>query len=754
MATCILAVAESCKDGNAQVSLLNSKQAEIDQKVKVLLSQMSIADKAGEMTQLAIDMISVGTPYKLAEPHQIDEKKLKEVIVHQKVGSILNCGGHGYSREHWHEIISAIQQMAVHEKESGIPVLYGIDAIHGTNYTQKATLYPQQIALAATWNPELVKDLGKITAYETRASGIPWNFSPVLDVGRDPRWSRLWEGFGEDVHLCSTMGVALVNGYQGNDIGNPFQVAACMKHFLGYSMPITGKDRTQAWIPERQLREYFLPPFRAAIEAGAATIMINSGEMNGIPVHANPRILIDLLRKDLCFEGIVVSDWEDIRFLYTRHKVAKDYKEAIKIAINAGVDLGMVPVDLEHTRLLRELIESGEIPMARVDEAVGRILKLKFQLALFDHPIHPMEKYPEFASSASQMKSYQAAVECLTLLKNERNVLPLAKTQKVLVTGPTAHSLNYLNGGWTNTWQGDDPEYNTPDKLTLLEAIQEKIGENQVLYSEGTTYDQAIDIADAVRKAKMTGIAIVCLGERTYTEKPGDIDDMDLPVVQGQLVEAIAATGTPIVLVLVEGRPRGLAKFEAQTAAVLLAYLPGNEGGKAIASVLFGDENPSGKLPYTYPRFSNSMLTYDHKGTDLIKQDFSKNAFNPQWEFGFGMSYTDFHYSKLEVNQEVFGMEEPIKISVTVENKGERVGKEVVQLYVSDLVASVTPSVKRLRDFKKIELLPRESKKVAFELKAHDLAFVGIDNQWLSESGAFVVQIDNLKASFRLESLE
>ncbi|RMG22909.1 MAG: beta-glucosidase, partial [Bacteroidetes bacterium] len=422
---------------------------------------MSLQDKVGEMTQLSIDMVSVGDPYNLKEPHQLDTAKLRHVLLDLRVGSLLNVGGHAYSLQHWREIITTMQRIAMEEKPTGIPVLYGIDAIHGANYTLGSTLFPQQIGLAATWNPALAYETARITAYETRASCIPLNFSPVLDIGRDPRWPRLWETFGEDVLLASRMGTSMVQGYQGTQLNDPYQVAACMKHFLGYSLPRTGKDRTPAYVPERQLREYVLPPFEAAIKAGAATVMINSAEMNGIPVHANPRILKDLLRDELGFRGVAMTDWEDIKLLVTRHRVAKDYKEAIKLAINAGIDLSMVPVDLEYTALLKELVEEGEIPMWRIDEAVRRLLTLKFELGLFENPYYPAAQYPDFASEKHQQASYRAASESITLLKNEENLLPLRPGQRLLVCGPTANSLIALNGGWSRTWQGTDPRYDT-----------------------------------------------------------------------------------------------------------------------------------------------------------------------------------------------------------------------------------------------------------------------------------------------------
>ncbi len=731
----------------------------IDAKVTALMAKMDITDKVGEMTQLSLDMLMVGEPYNIPDPQTLDTAKMRKALVDLRVGSILNVAGYALSRERWHEIIGEIQKLATQEKSSGIPVIYGIDAIHGTNYTTRATLFPQQITQAASWDPEIAREISEITAYECRASAIPWAFSPVLDLGRDPRWPRLWEGYGEDVHLATQMGVASIEGFQGESLSDQKRVAACMKHFTGYSMPRNGHDRTPAYIPERQLREYFLPTFQAAIDAGAATVMINSAEMNGIPVHANSKILVDILRKEMGFKGLAVTDWTDIRYLVDRHKVAKDYKEAIKMSINAGIDMSMVPVDLEFPILLKELVEEGEVPMSRIDEAVRRILRLKFELGLFESPLPPFDDYPEFASEANIAKSLETAQECLTLLKNEEDILPISKQSRVLVTGPTANNMASLNGGWTNTWQGRDAKHDTPGKLTLVEAIKAKIGEDRVNYVEGTRIeiennahiDKAINIGQAVTAARRSDVAIICLGELSYTEHPGDINDLTLPLPQQQLVQAIAKTGTPIVLVLLEGRPRIISTIEEMADGVLLGYYPGNEGAAAIANVLFGDHNPSGKLPYTYPRYANDLLHYDHKYTERLKVDYSFNHFNPQYEFGHGLSYTKFAYSDLQLSSGSMGMDGEMTISVKVKNEGERAGKEVVQLYISDLVASITPSFKRLRGFEKIDLAPGAEQVVEFKITAKDLAFVGIDQQWITEPGEFKVNIGGLEKTFTIE---
>ncbi|MEM6966138.1 MAG: glycoside hydrolase family 3 N-terminal domain-containing protein [Bacteroidota bacterium] len=746
----------SCKnekdgEGSKTVPQIPSRMTneEVNARVKAIMSKMELIDKVGEMTQLSIDMLSVGEPYQLKEPHELDEEKLRKVLVDFRVGSILNIGKHAFTRAEWHNIIGRIQAIATKEKPTGIPVLYGIDAIHGMNYTTDGTLFPQQINLAATWNPDYAKTTGAITAYECRASAIPWNFSPVLDIGREVRWPRFWETFGEDPVLATAMGTAMIEGYQGDDINDPNKVAACMKHFIGYSGPRSGKDRTQALIPERQLREYYLPTFKAAVDMGAATIMINSGEMNGIPVHANPKILIDLLRNELGFTGLAVSDWEDIRYLFERHRIAKDYKEAVKIAINAGIDMSMVPVDLEFPVLLKELVEEGEVPLSRIDEAVERIIRLKVQLGLFENPTTPKDGYPKFASPEHTQASLEAATASIVLLKNENATLPLNPNTKLLVTGPTANSILAINGGWSRTWQGTDLQYHSSEKKTILAALEDKLGKDKVKYVEGTSIEEAINIRKAATVAKTTDAVVVCLGEMPYTEKVGDIDFLLLPQAQRDLVKAVAKAGKPVILVMVGGRPRLFNEVEPLCDAIFNAMLPGDEGGVAFANLLLGEANPSGKLPFTYPKFDNTLVPYDHRGTDLVKKDFSMNAFDPQYEFGHGLSYTSFEYSNLGMPQQ-FDFENPVEISVEVKNTGAVAGSEVVQLYIADKVASITPSVKRLRGFDKINLRTGESKKVTFSITAKDLAFIGLDNEWITEPGEFEVSIGNQKGTMVL----
>ena len=722
----------------------------ISRKVKILLAKMTLEDKVGEMTQLSLDMLCVGNPYNIKDPLEFDPVKMKNALVNLKVGSILNNGGHARTRQEWNKIITEIQRMATKEKTSGIPVLYGIDAIHGANYSIGGTLYPQQIGLAATWDTGLVRDLAAISAYETRACAIPWSFSPVLDLGRDVRWSRFWETFGEDPYLVTKMGKAIFEGTQGNDISNPEKVVGCMKHFIGYSMPLTGKDRTSAWIPERQLREYFLPSFQAAIDAGARAVMINSGDINGIPVHANSKILKDLLRDELGFTGVAVTDWEDIIYLVKRHKVAKDYKDAIRISINAGIDMSMVPVDLEFTRLLKELVQEGKVPMSRIDEAVSRILTLKYELGLFENPVSKQSAYLDYGSKKFQKKALQAALESMTLLKNNQSILPISKKSKILITGPTAHSLNALNGSWTGTWQGVNPKWNSKGKRTIVEAMTKEFGQANVKYVAGVSIDTIINIENAVKAARSSDVAVICLGESPYVEKPGDVDDITLPEAQIKLVQEIAKTGTPIVLVLVEGRPRIISKIEPLAQAVLMAYLPGNEGGVAVAQTLSGANNPSGKLPFTYPRYINSLEKYDFKGTDMVDRHFGNNAINPQWSFGFGLNYSKVEYSDIALSVNELSMDGTIVASVFVKNTGDVAVDEPILLFVSDLVASVAPPNKRLRGFQKISLMPNMGKRVFFKIKAKDLAFVGVENKWIAEPGEFEVLIGNQKKIFTL----
>ncbi|MDG1767296.1 MAG: glycoside hydrolase family 3 N-terminal domain-containing protein [Flavobacteriales bacterium] len=712
-----------------------------DPEIEDLIKSMSLTEKVGQMTQLTLDMVCVGEPYNLEVPHRLSEEKLDSVIRVLKVGSILNCGGHTYPREYWLATINAIQQKAL-QNENPIPVLYGIDAIHGVNYTDSASLFPQQIGLACTWDTALVKSLATMSAYETRASGIRWNFSPVLDLARDPRWPRFWETFGEDVHLASIMGETMIHGYQGEGEIDSLHVSACLKHFLGYSITLSGKDRTPAWMPERQLREYVLPSFKAAIDAGALTIMVNSGEINGIPVHIDKTILEDLLRDELKFEGLAVTDWEDIKYLVTRHRVAKDYKSAIKMAIDAGIDMSMVPTDLEFPVLLKELVEEGAISEERINKSVRRILTVKKKLGLFDSQTPSMADYPKFASKEHQDLCLEAAEKSLVLLKNENELLPLAQNKSLLVVGELAQSLNALNGGWTHTWQNNDPSFNTPGRLSFLEALQQEYAKCSFLSSA--------DFQKNPNIAKSYDVVIAVCGEMPYTETPGDIEDLNLDDEQQGLIQAIERISTPSILVLIQGRPRTLGSELNGVDALIYAPLPGDFGGEALSNLISGTINPSGRLAFTYPKHPSAHTCYDHKYTDQIHIDFSTNAVQPLFEFGSGISYCAIDYTNLSLDQKQLGLNDTLRYSITLTNKGDRATRETLMSFVSDSVASITPSVKRLRAFESITLEAGESKTVDVLIPVSSLAFVDANMNWIVEPGVFGLQVGPLTETFEV----
>lgn len=720
----------------------------IDQKVEALLAKMTLEEKAGQMTQISVEAFLKTTNGVLNEPHEFDMAKLELAIKKYKVGSILNVGGNAQTVEVWRKRIETIQQLALQERLK-IPVLYGVDAIRGNNYTLNSVMFPQQIAQAASFNPAMAKKAAAVTAYETRASFIPWNFSPVLDLGRQPVWPRIWETYGEDPYLVAEMGKAVVQGYQGDDVvTDKYHVAACLKHYMGYSMPLSGHDRTPAWIPERELREYFLPQFAAAVKAGAKSVMVNSAEINGVPVHANKHILTDILKGELGFKGLVVSDWQDIQYLYQRHRVAKDNKEAVMIAINAGIDMSMVPTDFTFTEALIALAKEGKIPMTRIDDAVRRILRVKYETGLFENPVGAAKDYPLFNSAAHNQLNYDLTAECITLLKNTNNILPLAQGKKILVTGPSANSMRSLNGGWSRIWQGTTSDETEKEKNTILEAVQHVFGAGNVEYSAGADFDKVLDVRDAVAKAANVDVIVLCIGETSYTETPGNIGDLRISDAQIELAKALAGTGKPIVYVLTEGRPRIISAIEPLSAAVIHAYLAGNEGGNVIADVLAGKVNPSGKLPYTYPRSTNSLVNYYHRYTETLQFD-ETAGYNPQWEFGFGLSYTQFGYTNLKLSSATLKDGAPITVTVDVTNTGKVAGKETVLMYVSDEVASITPEVKRLRGFEKIELQPGQMKTVTFKIDKDRLSFINGQLQRVTEAGDFTVSVGGLKAGFK-----
>ena len=733
------------------------KSSDSNDRIDSLLAEMTIKEKVGQMTQLNLDVLCVGEVFNLTEPHTLQADKVQKAIVEYAVGSILNCGGHAYTREKWHEIIGGIQQVAVNETRMKIPVLYGIDAIHGANYTLGSTLFPQQLAQAATWNPALVKQAAEITAYEVRASGIPWNFSPVLDLGRDPRWSRFFETYGEDVLLAKTLGVACIQGYQGEVLNGTRSVAACMKHFLAYSMPRTGKDRTPVYLHERQIREYFLPTFQAAIESGAATVMINSGEINGIPVHADKAILTDLLRTELKFEGLAVTDWEDIIKLHTLHKVAPTLKDAVRMAIEAGIDMSMVPNDFEFSDLLLELVEEGSISEARLDESVRRILKLKFDLGLFDNPFPPsIEAYPDFNNADAIQAARNTANEAITLLSNN-GILPLKKTAKVFITGPGADDVTAINGAWTRTWQGTDTTWNDASQRSILDALRaQHEGQitfyNPVSYLEDASISSTNDLTKVRNMAQQADVAILCLAETPSTEKVGDISSLNLPRAQQILAEELLATGVPVIVVMVFNRPRIISKFIDEADAAIMAYLPGDQGGPALVDILHGTVNPSGKLPFTYPRDEADLVWYDHKRTEQLDPKFGMNAFNPQWQFGHGMSYTTFEYSQLALISDTINLSDTLAVSFTVKNTGDRAGKDVAQAYCADRFADITPSVKRLRAYYKFELQAGESKQFTVKIPAQSLQYIGKSLTPTLENGWFDISIANLRDSIYVKT--
>lgn len=730
-------------------------------RVEALLKKMTLEEKVGQMTQLTMGMFVSGTDQNV----QIDEAKLDKAINKYGIGSFLNVNDQALTIDKWHELIGRIQEVSMKTRLK-IPNLYGIDSIHGANYVRGATLFPQEIGMAATWNPALELRAQEITAMETRAAAIPWSFSPVLDIGRQPLWARFWETFGEDPYLASVMGASFVRGLEGNDISDEKHVAASLKHYMGYSLPVSGRDRTPALIPENYLREYVMPTFAAAIKGGAHTVMVNSAEINGVPGHVNKKILTDMLYGEMKFDGFAVSDWEDIKKLVTQWKVAKDEKEATKMAVMAGIDMSMVPLDYSFADLLIQLVKEKQVPMTRIDEAVRRILKVKYDLGLFENPMPSASARNNFGKPEYAQVSLQAARESLVLLKNDGNVLPLQKNKKVLVTGPTSDSLISLNNGWTWVWQGSEAALYPKDKMTIRQAIEAKVGKKNVEFVQGTSIARAanlpsnstptdvneeVDVKKAVDRAKDSDIVVLCLGEGSYAETPGNITDLTLPETQLKFAEAIIATGKPVVIVMVEGRPRVISRIADKVPGILLALNPSNEGGQAIADVLFGDYNPNGKLPFTYPRNANNLILYDHKLFETEETTFGNMANKPQFEFGTGMSYTTYAYSNLRLNQTTIPMNGEITASVDVKNTGARAGKETVILYLRDEVATLSPAGKRVKRFAKIYLEPNQTKTLTFKLNRDDFSFINTDNKPTVEAGDFTVMIGDQTGKFTLQ---
>ncbi len=711
-------------------------------RVETLLQQMTLEEKVGEMTQLTLEAVSASMATD-STAHTLDLAKLEDAVVGHHVGSILNVWDVAFTPEHWREVITAIQD-AARRRRTGIPVLYGIDAVHGHHYMQGATVFPHNLALAATFEPALAREAGRVTAREMRASGIPWNFSPVFDLGRQPLWSRFFETFGEDVHLVTQMGVATVEGLQGDDVGAHGRVAACGKHFYGYSVSRSGRDRTPAWIPEHIQREYFLAPFRAAIEqANLRTLMVNSGSINGVPVHGNPAILTRLLRDEMGFEGVVVTDWADIEKLVNLHRVAANEREATKMAVLAGIDMSMVPYSLSFYDTLLDLVRSGEIPESRIDASVRRILQLKLDLGLFDDPYPSADLVAEIGSAEHRAASRRAAEEAITLLEN-RGVLPFARSSRLLVTGPGADDPVMLHGSWTYSWQGTVRGMYPDTSRTVLDALRDEVGAGNVTYVPGATLTEPLDVAAAVAAARAADVAVVVLGEWPSTEQPGDIETLEMPRAQVALAEAILDTGTPTVLVLLENRPLLVRDIADRAAAVVMGYQSGPYAADAIADVLSGDLNPSGRLPFTYPRYPNALLTYDHTQSD----EAGPNGFKPQWPFGHGLSYTTFETTNLRLDRDAATASDTVGVSVDVANTGSREGDEVVMVFVRDEYASLEPPVRRLRAFEKVTLAPGERRTLSFAIPVADLAFVGLDNRYVVEPGTFEVQVGSARATF------
>ncbi|MEO6454130.1 MAG: glycoside hydrolase family 3 N-terminal domain-containing protein [Ginsengibacter sp.] len=741
MIVCISSVMAQTNNGN-------------EAKINALVKQMTLEEKVGQTAQVAIDVLG-STNYSLGT-YTLDQKKLDTIINIYKIGSVLNTPGALLSPVQWSEVISSINTSS-QKNRLKIPVIYGLDNIHGVNYVKGATLFPQPIGQAATWNRQLVFNGAAVAAYESRAAGVPWTFSPTLDLGTNPLWSRIWENYGEDPYLSGQLGIQAVKGFQ-EPLGSKEKIAVSLKHYMAYSDPKSGKDRTDAWIPEHYLREYHLPPYEAAVKAGARTVMVNSALINGVPTHINKHVLTDILKTELGFTGFIVTDWQDIENIYRRDRIVRTNKEAIMLAINAGIDMAMIPFDYKgYCADLIALVKEGKVSIDRINDAVKRILRVKYELDLFNTPVTNLSSYPKFASVEFEKASYNTAAESITLLKNTGNILPFLPNKKVLITGPNANSMRTLNGGWTYNWQGDRTDEYAQKYNTILEALAKKIGGNNVIFEQGVSYkmkgkyfeDSILNIDGAIKSAANVDYILLCLGENSYTETPGNLNDLSLSDNQIELANAMIKTGKPVILILNEGRPRIIHKIEPGMSAIIDTYLPGNFGADALADILAGDVNPSGKLPLTYPRYTNSLTGYIHKISDGDGNP-QGGEFSPQFPFGFGLSYTTFGYSALAINKQNFSPDETLTVSVTVKNTGNRDGMEVVQLFISDLYASLAPDVKRLRGFEKISLKPGESRVVEFKVPLKQLAFVNLNNKKQLEEGDFKIEIHNQTATFKV----
>jgi beta-glucosidase len=741
---------------------INVTYPEIEIRIDQFLSKMTLEEKVGQTCQITLDAIlKRDNAFVVIEPIQIDTQKLIEALVQYRVGSILNVGSHTLSLKEWKYIQDNIHSY-FKEKKTNVPIIYGIDAIHGVNYTIGATLSPHEIALAASWNPELAKQFGEVTAYETRASGIHWNFSPVLDLGRQPLWSRFFETLGEDPYLASEIGKAIVNGYQGKDKVDAYHVAACLKHFVGYSNPQSGRDRTPAWIPEKMMAELYLPPFKAAVEQGALTLMINSGDVNGVPGHMNYNLLTKTLKEDWGFKGFTVSDWEDFDFLHSVHNTADDIYDAIIKGFNAGVDMSMVPYSPQYKtycELMTRALKEGKIKEERLNDAVRRILRVKLLIGLFETNRNQADNYSKFASDAHKKLAQEAALESITLLKNSNNTLPLSADKKVLLAGPCSDNLIFLNGAWTHTWQGDDAKYNTAGAKNIKEAFLQKLGKDKLLFSKGCElyldkgYESSklVNTQEFQKFAKKADVIVLALGEYPSTEKPGDIRSLNLTKEQLELAKMAFATKKPVVLLLSEARPRIIREIVDGASAIVHTYLPGDYGADALMKLLYGEADFSGRLPFTYQKYDGQIEFYDHPRSVAKSKAGSFDAFNPQWEFGYGLSYNMAEYKSLVLDKTAIKSGEAIKVSVKLQNKGKTSTKEVVQLYVSDLKASMVPAGKKLCAFQKVELKAGEERTIDFIISEKSLYFADSNGKMILEKGAFKFTVKNLSAEFKLD---
>lgn len=740
---------------SANVPVIKS-DPKIEAQVEQTLKKLTLEEKIGQMMELVTDLFGANDKNGV---FYIDEHKTDSILSRYKIGSILNAPNTcAPTAKQWEKYIAQIQKISM--KRIDIPCVFGLDQNHGSTYTQGGTLFPQNINVAATFNREIARRSAEATAYETRAVSVPWTYSPTVDLGRDARWPRIWENFGEDCYLSSEMGKAMVYGFQGEDPNNidQYHIATSMKHFMGYGVPWTGKDRTPAYISPADLREKHFAPFLAGLQAGALTVMVNSASVNGVPMHANKEFLTGWLKEETGWDGVLITDWADINNLYTREMVAKDKKDALRIAINAGIDMIMEPYSCDACGYLVELVKEGKIPMSRIDDACRRVLRMKYRLDLFKNPTQKLKNYPKFGGEEFAKLALEGATESMVLLKNEGNILPLQHGKKILLTGPNANQMRCLNGGWSYTWQGHRADEFAGKYNTIYEAFCNEYGKENVILNQGVTYNEKgkyweenePQIQEAVAAAKDADVIVACIGENSYTETPGNLTDLWLSENQRNLVKALAQTGKPVILVLNEGRPRLIADIEPLAQGIINILIPGNMGGDALANLVSGKSNFSGKMPYTYPKEINSLANYDFKKSEEVgtmEGAYDYNAkITQQWGFGYGLSYTSYKYSNLKVSQSDFRHGDIIKVSVDVKNTGKVAGKESVLLFSSDLIASVVPDGRRLRAFDKVELQPGETKTMTFELKADDLAFVGWNGKWRLEEGDFKLMIADQSA--------